>query len=248
MEKKCLVFMPWGDPDGYAAGHFNRIFEYIVAPACKLADFSPSRINEFPVTLKSAIDIDMVLCDLSAGSTDVIYGFAVRKGLHLPVTLMKDQKTPVGFSMSEFNIVEYDESLRIDMVQKAIEVLSEALKTDYANRGEATLLKTLNILSGQDGGSGYTSFYTTVETEKVQEPESASAPFVPLPDFVGESINMHDIEKLKVGDSLYHTTYGKGIIISIKAMAKEKLANIQFDIGIKLLVLGTSGIFRKIIE
>ncbi len=246
MEKKCLVFMPLGDPSGYPAGHFARIFDYIIAPACKLADLSPIRVDEQPVTLKSAIDIDMVLCDLSASSSDVLYGFAVRQGLQLPVTLMKDQKTSVDFSVREFTIAEYDDSLRIDMVQKAIEVLSEALKTAYANRVEDSLVRRLNIGSGSGHtttfGNSFVSY--SMETEKAAEPEIVSAPFVPLPDFVGDPITDKDIEKLKTGDVLYHTTYGKGAIVSIKPM---KMANIQFDTGVKLLVLGTSGIFRKVI-
>jgi hypothetical protein len=247
MEKKCLIFMPLGDPSGYPAGHFARIFDYIIVPACKLADMSPIRVDEQPVMLKSAIDIDMVLCDLSASSSDVLYGFAVRQGLQLPVMLMKDQKTSVEFSLREFNVVEYDDSLRIDMVQKAIEALSEALKTAYANRVEDSLPRRLNLGSG----TGYTSSFSnsfvspyTMETEKARESEIVSAPYVPLPDFVGDPITEHDIEKLKTGDALYHTTYGKGVIVSIKPM---KMANIQFDAGIKLLVLGTSGIFRKLI-
>jgi uncharacterized protein YeeX (DUF496 family) len=246
MEKKCLVFMPLGDPSGYPAGHFARIFDYIIVPACKLADMSPIRVDEQPVMLKSAIDIDMVLCDLSASSSDVLYGFAVRQGLQLPVTLMKDQKTSVDFSQREFNIVEYDESLRIDMVQKAIEVLSEVLKTAYANRVEDSLVRRLNIGQGTGTSSFGNSFVSsyTMETEKAPEPEIVSAPFVPLPDFVGDPITDRDIEKLKAGDVLYHITYGKGAIVSIKPM---KMANIQFDGGIKLLVLGTSGIFRKVI-
>lgn len=238
--------MPLGDPSGYPAGHFARIFDYIIMPACKLANLSPIRVDEQPVMLKNAIDIDMVLCDLSASSSDVLYGFAVRQGLQLPVTLMKDQKTSVDFSLREFNIVEYDESLRIDMVQKAIEALSEALKVAYANRVEDSLPRRLNLASG----SGYTNSFSnsfvspyTTETEKVQEPEIVPAPYVPLPDFVGDPITEQDIEKLKTGDALYHTTYGKGVIVSIKPM---KMANIQFDAGVKLLVLGTSGIFRKI--
>jgi hypothetical protein len=251
MEKKCLVFMPSGDPAGYPAGHFARIFDYIIVPACKVADFKPVRFEEHQETLKSIIDSDMVLCELSSGNSDVLYGFAVRQGLHLPVTLMKDPKTSVDFAMREFNIVEYDESLRIDMVQKAIDGLSEALKNNYANRGEASLLRTLNI--GPGTSPSYTSSFNTESfassytTEKTKEPEIVSAPYIPLPDFAGDPLTEKDIEKLKAGDSLYHTTYGKGVIVSIKPMAKEKMANIQFDAGIKLLVLGTSGIFRKII-
>ncbi len=247
MEKKCLVFMPLGDPSGYPSGHFARIFDYIIGPACKLADMIPIRVDEQSVTLKSAIDVDMVLCDLSASNLDVLYGFVVRHGLQLPVALMKDQKTSVDFSLREFTIIEYDESLRIDMVQKAIEVLSEALKTAYANKAENSLLKKLNIGPTIDYTNSFSNSFVSpyiAETEKTQEPEIVSSPFVPLPDFVGDPITDKDIERLKTGDVLYHTTYGKGIIVSIKPM---KMANIQFDSGIKLLVLGTSGIFRKII-
>ncbi len=249
MEKKCFIFMPLGDPVGYPSGHFTRIFDYIIAPACKSADFSPVRLDDHQITLKTAIDTDMVLFDLSSISSDILYVFAVRQGLHLPVTLMKDTKTSVDISLREFSTVEYDESLRIDMVQKAIESLSEALRNTYANRDEASMLKKLNI---GPSGTGYSSSFgtdsfasnTAIEHEKVNEP-SASTPFVSLPDYVGDSITDKDIEKLKTGDSLYHTTYGKGVIVSIKPM---KMANIQFDAGIKLLVLGTSGIFRKIKE
>jgi hypothetical protein len=253
MEKKCLIFMPLGDPIGYPAGHFNRIFDYIIAPACRLADFVPYRVDERQETLKSIVNTDMVLCDLSSEMADDIrYNFAVRHGLHLPITLMKDLKTSVDFSMREFSMVEYDESLRIDMVQRATDALGDALKANYANREEIDLLKKLNIGPGQ--AVDYTGSFvrdsfssSTVETEKAPEPQSVSVPFIPLPDFVGEAITEKDIEKLRAGDTLYHTTYGKGAIVSIKVLAKEKMANIQFDSGAKLLVLGTSGIFRKII-
>jgi hypothetical protein len=250
MEKKCLIFMPLADPVGYPAGHFTRIFDYIIAPACKSADFSAVRLDDHQLTLKSAIDADMVLFDMSSVGSDALYVFAARQGLHLPVILMKDTKTSVDFSMREFSMVEYDESLRIDMVQKAIESLSEALRSTYANREESSLLKKLNIGPGGSGftssfsSDSFTSSYTTAEAEKIQEP-SVATPFVPLPDYVGDPITDKDIEKLKTGDTLYHTTYGKGVIVSIKPM---KMANIQFDVGVKLLVLGTSGIFRKIKE
>lgn len=249
MEKKCLILMPLGDPIGYPAGHFSRIFDYIIAPACRLADFVPYRFDQHQETLKSIINTDMMLCDLSSEmSDDIRYNFAVRHGLHLPITLMKDQKTSVDFSMRDFNMVEYDESLRIDMVQKATEALGEALKTNYANREEPDLLKKLNIGPGQATGYTSSSFsYLMAEIEKVPVPEIVSTPFVPLPDFVGEPITEKDIERLGAGDALYHTTYGKGAIVSIKVLAKEKMANIQFDSGVKLLVLGTTGIFRKIV-
>jgi len=40
--------------------------------------------------------------------------------------------------------------------------------------------------------------------------------------------------------------YGKGEIGSIKKMAKDKIAEFHFESGTKMLVLGTSGVLRKI--
>ncbi len=245
MEKTCLVFMPFGDPIGYAAGHFNRIFDYIIIPACRAANVNPVRADINSETVKSVISANMVLCDLSSANTDVRYAFAIRQALDLPLALIKDTKTAVDYTLLEFSITEYDESLRIDMVQQAIDSVSKALTA--GDRGEASLLKKLNI--GGDYVPSVSASYTSsfVYTEPVQEPVIVAPPIV-YPDFVGDALTERDIEKLKAGDALYHTTHGKGVIVTIKIMAQDKMANVQFENGVKLLVLGTSGIFRKIIE
>lgn len=38
--KKCFVIMPISDVDGYPKGHFNRVYDYIIVPACKRKDTS----------------------------------------------------------------------------------------------------------------------------------------------------------------------------------------------------------------
>ncbi len=241
MEKTCLVFMPSEDQIGYAAGHFNRIFDYIIVPACKAANLNAFRADVNLETIKSVINAEMVLCDLSASNTEVRYAFALRQALDLPIALIKDTKTPVDYLLSEFLITEYDESLRIDIVQNAINSVAQALRV--GDRGEAGLLRKLSIpIEIGVPNSNITSF---VYSEPIQEP--VVVPII-YPDFVGEGLTERDIEKLKAGDSIYHTTHGKGVITTIKIMAQDKMANIQFDNGTKLLVLGTSGIFRKIIE
>ena len=35
--KKCFVIMPISDADGYDKGHFNRVYEYLIKPACEEA-------------------------------------------------------------------------------------------------------------------------------------------------------------------------------------------------------------------
>jgi len=243
MENKCLVFVPLNDPIGYSAGHFNRIYDYIIVPACKSVNVTPVRSDINLETVKSLVNSEMVLCDLSSITSDVLYAFAVRQSLNLPFALIKDTKTSVDYSLMEYTINEYDESLRIDIVQNAIDSVSNALRA--GNKGDASMLKKLKIGPELDNTSSYTTPF--IYTEPTYEPISIAAP-IAYPDFVGDALNEKDIERLKAGDTIYHTTHGKGTIATIKIMAQDKMANIQFENGTKLLVLGTSGIFRKIIE
>ena len=251
MEKKCFIIMPLGDPEGYAKGHFNRVYQYIIVPACRLAGFSPARADD-PTANDQALDIiknmiesDIVICDLSSTFSSALYGFAIRQGVNLPVTLMKDTKTLLAFDFQLFGDVEYDESLRIDTVQQEIETLSEALKKNFANKAETnSLLSRLGIGAAQPAAPRYEP--EPVENENIKK-ESQLPIISPLPDFVGDPITQHDeIDKLKVGDFLFHMNYGKGEIRTLKKMAKDKLAEVHFESGSKTLVLVTSGIWRKI--
>jgi len=262
MEKKCFIIMPLNDPDGYAKGHINRVYQYIIVPACRQAGFSPVRASD-PSIADSPLDIintiiesDMLLCDLSANHPHALYGFAIRQGMGLPVTLMKDLKTYLTANIPEYDRVEYDESLRIDTVQNEIETLGDALKKTYSNKTDTyQLLNRLNI------GSPFKEeptipVYTEVqyasapptEDENTEEKVAPLPVISPLPDYVGEPLTQDEIDHLKVGDFFFHMNYGKGEILTINTKTKDRLMKIQFDSGTKLLVLLTSGIFRKIIR
>ena len=264
MEKKCLIIMPASDPDGYAKGHLDRVYQYIIAPACKQAGFKPIKASD-PTTndtpwdlIKNIIESEMVICDLSSKNADVSYGFAIRHAMNLPVALMKDVKTRITFDLLEFDHVEYDESLRIDTVQNEIEALSQVLTKSFAFKGETnSLLSHLGIgLAQLSGASIETEVSSSPAPEPLQEEEAPRKeekpplPVIsPIPDYVGEPISqVEEIDKLKVGDFIFHRNYGKGEIKGINKMAKDKVAKIQFESGSKLLILGTSGIFRKIKE
>ncbi len=256
MEKKCFVIMPISDPDGYAQGHFERIYQYIVIPACRQAGFRPIRADDPAASsnawdiVKNIIECEIAICDLSSKNPNVIYGFAIRQAINLPVTLIKDLKTQIMFNVQEFGLVEYDESLRIDTVQKEIEALSEVLTKNYENRVVInTLLNRFDIGSAQLTETQNISVEPEpINQEEIKKEESHLPVISPLPDYAGDTITeQEDIDKLRVGNFLFHRNYGKGEIKSINKMAKDKMAKIQFESGSKLLVLGTSGIFRKII-
>ncbi len=258
MENTCFIIMPPGEPMGYTQGHFNRVYDYVIVPACRAAGYWPTRsdsetfANALDV-VKTIIDSTIVLCDVSTNNSNALYGLAVRQALDLPVTLTKDTKTFITFDAQDTGLIEYDESLRIDTVQKAIEVLSEALKKAVDNKKERhTLLVRLgiglpqspafNTPAGNDFASGFSTDQVAQEEEpKIKEPR---LPIIsPLPDYVGDPFNETEISNLKAGDSLFHLNHGKGKINFVK---QDRLASIQFESGPKLLVLAVSDFFRRI--
>jgi len=264
MEKKCFIIMPLSEPDGYAKGHFNRVYQYILVPACRLAGFSPLRVGDPSISdspldiINTMIESEIVICDLSTNDTHALYGFAIRQATGLPVTLIKDLRTNVSANIPEYAKVEYDDSLRIDTVQNEIETLSEALKKAFADEGGPNpLISQLNIGSARVPElniPAYTvySIDSPSSAEASQEGGDEEEKVAPLPiisplsDYVGEPLTQHDIDKLKVGDFFFHMNYGKGEILTINKQTRNLLVKVYFESGAKIFVLHPSDIFRMI--
>ena len=261
MDNRCYIIMPPGEPSGYPQGHFNRVYDYVIVPACRAAGYWPTRAGSVKYensvdVVKDIVDSEIVLCDLSANNADALYGLAVRQSLDLPVTLIKDLKTIVIFGANDFGMLEYDESLRIDTVQREVENLGEALKKAVETKKERhQLLNRLSIglakvepaatLADDELNPTHASTDETVHEEpKAKEPSLSK--ISPLPDYVGDPMTENEIGKLKAGDFLFHLHYGKGKVNFTKNTGKDKLTSIQFDSGTKLLVVVTSDFFRKI--
>ncbi|HEV8513859.1 MAG TPA: hypothetical protein VGQ59_11310 [Cyclobacteriaceae bacterium] len=252
MDNRCYIIMPPGESSAYSQGHFNRVYDYIIVPACRAAGYWPTRSGtvkyENPLdVVKDIVDSEVVLCDLSANNADALYGLAVRHSLDLPVVAVKDSKTIVIFGANDFGLLEYDESLRIDTVQKATEVLGDALKKAVENKKERhQLLNRLSIglPKAPVVETNFVPIELTFEEEKPKEP---SLPKIsPLPDYVGDPLTEKEIEKLKAGDFLFHLNYGKGKVNTIKNTGKDKLTSIEFESGAKVLMVAVSDYFRKI--
>lgn len=259
MKMTCFIIMPLSEADGYAKGHFNRVYQYIIMPACRQAGFNPLRAGDSTIP-DNALDIintmcesDIVLCDISTNDTHALYGFAIRQATGLPVILMKDLKTNLSANIPEFAKVEYDESLRIDTVQNEIEILAEALKKAYDTKTVPNqIISQLNIGSPQVEEAPAIAVYTEIpltssSTEDDDEMKVTPLPIIsPLPDYVGEPLTQTDIDRLKVGDSFFHLNYGKCELLTINHKTKDILAKVKFESGSKLLVLVPNNIFRKI--
>jgi hypothetical protein len=264
MDNRCFVIIPQGEPGGYASGHFNRVYDYVIVPACRVAGFWPTRADQTTyddplAVVKDMIDCQVVLCDVSTSNANALYGLAIRQALDLPVTLVKDMKSVVMFDAAKFGLVEYDDSLRIDTVQKAIETLGEALKKVVDVKKERhELLNRLGIglpeFTAQPVIAETTPPDMTMARDETagQEKDTRTAedhlPIIsPLPDYVGDPFTEKQIAKLKAGDVLFHLRFGKGKVNFVKKMGLDELASIQFESGPKLLVLFASDFFRKII-
>ncbi|WHZ07144.1 MAG: hypothetical protein OJF59_000897 [Cytophagales bacterium] len=247
-----MILLPQTEPAAYPQGHFKRVYDYVMVPACRLAGYWPSTwddLNAQPLDIiKSIVDCEIVICDVSATYTDALYVVAVRQALNLPVVLTKDLKSLISFDAGESALMEYDESLRIDTVQKATEELSKAIQKAVENKqARNAVLNRLAI--------GLPKLVVTTETppepqhnEAIQEiPQETHLPIIsPLPDYVAEPYTQEQLLKLKTGSELFHLHHGKGKVNFVKKMGKDTVANIQFGSGSKLLVLEASDLFRKI--
>ena len=155
--KICMVMMPFSDPTGYQQGHFKRVYDYLIRPACEKAGFKAKRVDENAKTsvivldiLNMILDCDMAICDLSARNPNVFYELGFRQAFDKKCVLIIDSKTDRPFDTSMLRTISYDESLRIDLIKEKVDELSIAIKETYENRAEDgnSLVQLLAIKSG----------------------------------------------------------------------------------------------------
>lgn len=152
--KTCFVIMPISDVDGYEAGHFKRVYEHIIKPACEIAGFKPFRADDVNTTnhiiidiLKRIIEADMTICDLSSRNPNVLYELGIRQAFNLPVTLIKDERTSRIFDIQTLRDVPYNSSLRIDTIEQVVPMMADALKSTYENKDDSinSIIQLLGI-------------------------------------------------------------------------------------------------------
>jgi len=126
--------MPFSDMDGYESGHFGRVYEHLIRPACVASGVEPVRGDEVKGTNYIAIDIlqrilksDIVICDLSGKNANVMYELGIRQAFDLPVVLLKDKRTERVFDIQGLRTLDYVESLRIDSVEQDRKSLAQAI-------------------------------------------------------------------------------------------------------------------------
>lgn len=154
----CFVIMPISDVHGYEPGHFGRVYEHILKPAIVAAGYVPIRADDTIKTdyivvgiIQKIVESEMVICDFSARNPNVMYELGIRHAFNKPVALIKDRRTDKVFDIQGLRYVEYDDSLRIDTVQKDISKISGAIQeTANANgKGVNSVVQLAGITAAE---------------------------------------------------------------------------------------------------
>lgn len=270
MELTCFVIMPISDPSNYPEGHFKRVYEHIVKPACIKAGFKPLRADDILNTNYIALDIikriinsDMAICDTSSRNPNVMYELGIRQAFNLPITLIRDSLSDRIFDIQGFRDIQYDETLRIDNVELIIDNISKTLKNTYESRGKE--INSLISLLGVQSAKVTNKVEISNETElilssiaTISNRISQIEAFIPsqqqiyshlsLDENDGNWKEMTSLEKanILINDVIDHPKFGKGRVIGRSGNPDNPIATVWFQFnGEKNLMLNYVQSLRK---
>lgn len=152
---ECFVIMPISDPEGYAPGHFRRVFEDLFAPACERSGYRAVRADQVRQTnlihldiLQRIIDTPMAICDLSSRNPNVLFELGLRQAFDKPVVLVQEEGTPSIFDITPLRITTYRrEMLYRDVLDNQAE-LAEAIAATRDTAGDAKSINSIVRLLG----------------------------------------------------------------------------------------------------
>jgi len=154
----CFIIMPIADHSDYKNGHFKRVYEDILAPACKAAGYKPVRANDVNQAnlihldiLQKLLESPMAICDLSTRNPNVLFELGLRQAFDKPTILVQEVGTPKIFDINMFRYTEYRNGLDYRDVladQKAIQkVLEETREAVKDGKSVNSIIKLLSITS-----------------------------------------------------------------------------------------------------
>ena len=143
--------MPIADHMDYEPGHFDRVYNHLIKPACIEAGYEPIRADDSKASnmimldvLRSIIDCDMAICDLSSRNANVFYELGLRQAFDKKTILIRDGRHDVPFDLLGFRYVNYTPSLRVDTVKKEmLDIAEMLLKTDEAHISDANSIVSI---------------------------------------------------------------------------------------------------------
>ncbi|HHZ8505082.1 TPA: hypothetical protein ACWL6U_002583 [Morganella morganii] len=153
-QKTCFIIMPIADHPSYENGHFNRVYEYLIKPACENTGYKAIRADDSKAShmimfdiLKKIVQCDMAICDLSTKNANVFYELGLRQAFNKKTILITDGKEKAPFDISGFRYVQYSPALRVDQCVQDINKITEMLieTTAAAENDVNSIVKLLEI-------------------------------------------------------------------------------------------------------
>jgi hypothetical protein len=153
---ECFVIMPISDPEGYAKGHFQRVYRDIFRRACKAAGYRAIRADDVAQTnliqediLRRLLKAPMALCDLSALRPNVLFELGLRQAFEMPVVLVAEEGTPNLFDIGPLRYTPYRPTRLFHEVVRDYKRIATALRAteEACKNGEGfnSLVKLLAL-------------------------------------------------------------------------------------------------------
>lgn len=110
----CFIIMPIADHPDYKQGHFKRVYEDIIKPACQAAGYRAVRADDVAQTnlihldiLQKLLESPMAICDLSTRNPNVLFELGLRQAFDKPTILIQEVGTPQIFDINLFRYTQY---------------------------------------------------------------------------------------------------------------------------------------------
>lgn len=150
-QKTCFAIMPIADHPDYPNGHFTRVYNHLIKPACEKAGYKVIRADDAKAShmimfdiLKNIVECDMAICDLSSKNANVFYELGLRQAFNRKTILITDSITNTPFDITGFRYVKYSESLRVDTVMNDIlEIAAMLEETESASEDDINSIVNL---------------------------------------------------------------------------------------------------------
>lgn len=150
-QKTCFAIMPIADHPDYTPGHFTRVYNHLIKPACERAGYKVIRADDAKAShmimfdiLKNIVECDMAICDLSSKNANVFYELGLRQAFNKKTILITDGMTNTPFDITGFRYVKYSESLRVDTVMSDVAEISAMLEeTEMASEDDINSIVNL---------------------------------------------------------------------------------------------------------
>lgn len=133
-EKTCFIIMPIAEHPDYAPGHFQRVYDYLIKPACIAAGLTPYRADDNKASdmimldiLQKIVECDMAICDISSRNANVFFELGLRQAFNKKTILITDGRQSAPFDISGLRHIVYSPDLRVDAVDKKIPEIKEML-------------------------------------------------------------------------------------------------------------------------